>query len=156
VNPSPSANLRDIARWIQDDAAAEDEVVRDFAASVAARLMELAPAAPADQTVPTEALDEALTAARSALRQYAIEERGELGLTPAQAAIRVLDVAAPILAAAGRAQAAADLAETFKRIADSTRQSLVSTPPEYATEQHTHRVRARAFERAAEIAKGSP
>lgn len=58
--------------------------------------------------------------------------------------------------AAGRAEAAAHLAETFKRIADSARQSPVSTPPEYSAEQHGHRVRAKAFERAAKIAEESP
>jgi Mg-chelatase subunit ChlD len=97
----------------------------------------------ADQAVP---LARALVAAR----KWA-DEHGH-----AQPDDRMLSIIWRAGVAAGRAQAAADLAETFKRIADSTRQSLVSTPPEYATEQHTHRVRARAFERAAEIAKGSP
>lgn len=57
--------------------------------------------------------------------------------------------------AAGRTQAATELAATFSRIADSERQSLVSTPPEYFEEQVRYRARSAAFGRAAEIAERS-
>jgi hypothetical protein len=108
---------------------------------------------PADQTVPDSVYRAAATAS---VRTEGVND-GYIEDTLRMPEFRAgVDAAYAAGVAAGRAQAAADLAETFKRIADSTRQSLVSTPPEFATEQHTHRVRARAFERAAEIAKGSP
>lgn len=46
------------------------------------------------------------------------------------------------------------LAADFDRIASSTRESLVSTPPEYVEERITHAARAAAFARSAEIARG--
>lgn len=60
-------------------------------------------------------LEEALAAAVAALRPHATEPYGDLALGPARAAIKVLNVAAPILIAAGRAQAAADLRALIPR-----------------------------------------
>lgn len=59
--------------------------------------------------VPAAALEEALAVATAALRTYATVPRGEVALTPTQAAVRVLDAVAPTLIAGGRAQAADDL-----------------------------------------------
>jgi hypothetical protein len=47
-----------------------------------------------------------------------------------------------------------DAARDIERVARSTRESLVCTPPEYAGEAAYHRTRAVAFERAAVIARG--
>jgi 8-oxo-dGTP pyrophosphatase MutT (NUDIX family) len=47
-----------------------------------------------------------------------------------------------------------DVARDLERVARSTRESLVCTPPEYAGEAAYHRTRAVAFERAAVIARG--
>jgi hypothetical protein len=47
-----------------------------------------------------------------------------------------------------------DAAQDIERVARSTRESLVCTPPEYAGEAAYHRTRAVAFERAAVIARG--
>jgi hypothetical protein len=52
---------------------------------------------------------------------------------------------------AGREDAARDL----ERVARSTRESLVSTPPEYAGEAARHRTRAEAFERSVVVARGA-
>jgi hypothetical protein len=56
--------------------------------------------------------------------------------------------------AAERRAGREDAAQDIERVARSTRESLVCTPPEYAGEAAYHRTRAVAFERAAVIARG--
>jgi hypothetical protein len=66
---------------------------------------------PQDEAKPSPFIDleEALAAATAALRPFATQPYGDVALGPARAAIKVLNAVAPILIAAGRAQAAADI-----------------------------------------------